>query len=615
MLAGAFFRVAAQVCGMDVRSLAVFRMVAASTLVYSLLLRVPDLEAHYSDNGIMPRDFKMEHDPEFPWAISIHYMSGNWKVMAALCTVHLVALACMFVGYRTRAASITCWFLEVSLQNRNPLILNGGDQVCRLAHLYAMFLPTGEVWSVDAWLRMRHRRRRLSKRREAREREHGSTVVTTTTATTLRSPCDMATFFDNTSPRPSLKQGSSSAFSNHNLVCSMGTAAVVLQATTMYMFAGLLKNRHEAWANNYTGLKLSLHFDEFVTPLGKVFREGAPDWMLVLLTRASHLLELWCPLLVLLPLGMWGRRLHTMYRYFTVVSFLLFHAGIRLFLDIGNFSAASMIMWMAFIPGDFWEGSGRCCARPLMSEQSFEELRRRKRRKRRNTATAATKEQKQRLPELCNTKLSRLPTWANMLLGAIMYIVVAENMASYYKEEQITYLPLAGPLRPIMTAMRLDQSWGMFSRLTSLDGWFENTGVLRNNATLDLMGWGGPVPRRLRFEDAEDYASPKRLPPTTHGKMRPLWIHRRYASQRWRVFLPHIRYGQEHYRKRYGKYLCRAWNGYGYAADETDPGQLVSFNLRFFSEPLVCEPVANEKGEPTGRCKGMTLLDLWTHEC
>jgi hypothetical protein len=41
----------------------------------------------------------------------------------------------------------------------------------------------------------------------------------------------------------------------------------------------------------------------------------------------------------------------------------------------------------------------------------------------------------------------------------------------------------------------------------------------------------------------------------------------------------------------------------------------VSFNLRFFSEPLVCEPVANEKGEPTGRCKGMTLLDLWTHEC
>ena len=37
-------------------------------------------------------------------------------------------------------------------------------------------------------------------------------------------------------------------------------------------------------------------------------------------------------------------------------------------------------------------------------------------------------------------------------------------------EEQIVYLPMVGPLTPIKTAMRLDQSWGMFSRLTSMDG-------------------------------------------------------------------------------------------------------------------------------------------------
>ena len=231
------------------------------------------------------------------------------------------------------------------------------------------------------------------------------------------------------------------------------------------------------------------------------------------------------------------------------------------------------------------------------------------------TGRRASTQTKQHSWPYFNRKLSQLPTWANILLGAIMYIVVAENMASYYREEQIVYLPMVGPLTPIKTAMRLDQSWGMFSRLTSMDGWFENTGVLRNNATLDLMGWGGPVPRRLRFEDAEDYANPALLPPTTNGKERPTWIHRRYASQRWRVFLPYLRHGNERYRKQYGRYLCRSWNGIGYQEDEIDSGQLMSFNLRFYSEPLVFDPVKNEMGQPTGQSKGGVVLDLWTHEC
>ena len=43
----------------------------------------------------------------------------------------LVLALVMFMGYRTRMASVACWILEVSLQNRNPLVINGGDQVCR----------------------------------------------------------------------------------------------------------------------------------------------------------------------------------------------------------------------------------------------------------------------------------------------------------------------------------------------------------------------------------------------------------------------------------------------------------------------------------------------------
>ena len=631
---GLFYRLAAAVCGMDVRSLAVFRMATASTLLCSLLLRLPDMEAHYSDDGIMPRDFKLEHDPGFPWSMSIHYMSGSWKVMAALFLMHIDALVFMFVGYRTRTAAIVCWLLEISLQNRNHLVLNGGDQVCRLAHLYAMFLPIGEVWSVDAWLRVKQRQTRAANRRSRKGREARSETLLRfsdapsrrrLTRTSLLLRFNIPTFFDETSPRLSLqrRQGlessSTCVYSNHNLVCSMGTAAITVQVTIMYLFAGLLKNRHEAWANDYTGLKLSLHFDEFVTPLGKLFREGAPEWMLMFLTRASHLLELGCPLLTLIPVGLWSRRLGAVYKGLAVVSFFLFHLGIRLFLDIGNFSAASILMWTACIPGDFWEDSGRCCERPPPTKNELWWRRRMREskweRKHRSPTNSNVSSRDRHHFDLFNARLSQLPAWANVLLGAIMYIVVADNMASYYKEEQRVYFPVVGPLIPIRTSMRLDQSWGMFSRLTSMDGWFENTAILRNNATLDLMGWGGPVPRKLRFLDAEDYANPALLPSTSHGKERPSWIHRRYASQRWRVFLPHLRHGKKHYMRKYGKYLCRTWNGQGYKEDVHDPGQLMSFNLRFYKEPLVCKPVVNENGEATGQCEGGLVLDLWTHKC
>ena len=48
---------------------------------------------------------------------------------------------------------------------------------------------------------------------------------------------------------------------------------------------------------------------------------------------------------------------------------------------------------------------------------------------------------------------------------------------------------------------RLEQKWNMFSKPLSEDGWYECSGILRGGSELDLMGWGGPVPRKIRYNE------------------------------------------------------------------------------------------------------------------
>ena len=609
--------------GLDVRSLAVFRMMVSFTLTYSLLVRVADIDAMFSDKGFYPRAFKLQHDPGSAWAINIHLLSGSATVLTLLFMFHLASLICMFIGYKTLLASIICFIMEVSLQNRNFIVLQGGDCVCRLAHLYAMFLPIGEVWSVDAWLHARGNQKIAATRRSdiippyqesippydalkpaivcgclskiciALNRVRKIVLYPYTHSRILH-------FFKNTSPPASKVFGKDS---KHNLVFSLGSMALTVQVAALYLFAGLFKSQHNSWSKDFTGLKLSLHTDEFTTRIGKLFRDGMPAWMQIFLTRASHLIELWCPLLMLLPIGVWNRRLGVIYRSAVVFVFFLFHIGIRVNMDIGHFSLISMSLWCAFIPGDIWE---RFSSKFCIAADSCEE---------RHAGLSS----RFKFSPNYNLKASYLPIWTKVLISAIVYTVIAENAASCYPENKKkgqTYFPIIGPFRILSKAFRLDQKWSMFSRPITEDGWYEAPGVLRGGGTLDLMAFGGPVPRKLRFADPSDYFDPRLLPQPSGGRNRPKWFVSRYASQRWRKFIPYLRQKRfREYRLPYGKYLCRTFNGVGYEADEDDMGQLLTFKLFFYSEPLVCEDMLDEEGKKVGLCKNSTTLMLWNHTC
>jgi hypothetical protein len=134
--------------GIDTRALATFRAAVGALLVADLLLRSRDLVAFYTDRGVLPRAALF--DLSYPQRVTVHAASGEAWFQILLFVVAAAAAVALALGYRTRVATVVSWLLLLSLHNRNPVVLNGGDILLRMALFWAMFLPLGERWSVDA---------------------------------------------------------------------------------------------------------------------------------------------------------------------------------------------------------------------------------------------------------------------------------------------------------------------------------------------------------------------------------------------------------------------------------------------------------------------------------
>lgn len=142
--------------GVDTRALAALRVGLGLLLVADLLGRVRDLRAFYTDAGVLPRAALAGFSPE--WWFSVHALSGAASAQAVLFVAAGAAAVALALGYRTRTATAVSWLLLVSLHNRNPVVLNGGDVLLRMVLLWAVFVPLGERWSVDARRRTRDSR-------------------------------------------------------------------------------------------------------------------------------------------------------------------------------------------------------------------------------------------------------------------------------------------------------------------------------------------------------------------------------------------------------------------------------------------------------------------------
>lgn len=282
-----------EIFGIDLRTLALFRVLLGSFLILDLVLRARDIAAHYTDSGIMPRGVLVDYLS--PSSFSLHMLSGTAVFQAALFLLAGVFALMMIAGWRTRTITIISWFLLLSLQNRNTMIQSGEDQLAMVLLFWAMFLPLGARYSVDAALDV--------------PSEDGA----------ARPP---------------------------DAYFSGATAALLIQGMSVYFFSALLKS-DPRWVPDGTAVYYALQLDYIVTALALWFRQF--ETLLQGLTYYVWALELAGPILIFSPI------LHRPLRAAIMLALIAMHIGFLLFLEIGIFPLISIIMVLTFTPGWMWD--------------------------------------------------------------------------------------------------------------------------------------------------------------------------------------------------------------------------------------------------------------------
>lgn len=227
-----------------------------------------------------------------PWHWSIHSLTGSVAGQAFLFFAATLFALALTLGFRTRIATAGSWLLLVSLQNRNPMVLYGADQLLRMLLFWSIFLPLGACGSIDA-------RRGGPPNRAVRSVRH----------------------------------------------LSAASAAILLQMSLMYVFSGLLK-RNEAW---WSGEALShvLSFETYARPWASALLSHGEALRLV--TPAVPWLEILLGLMLFLP---WGT---ARARGVALVLLFGFHLTIESFLRTGLFQLVAMSGLILFLPTALWE--------------------------------------------------------------------------------------------------------------------------------------------------------------------------------------------------------------------------------------------------------------------
>lgn len=270
--------------------MALFRVCLGFAILVDLLNRSEFLKEFYSDQGVLNRIAAIEHN--HPARISLHLMNGSPTVMWLLFLLAMVLAVLLMIGYRTRLVTVLSWILLLSLNNRNLILQQGGDQLLTLLCFWAIFLPIGARFSIDAALRS-----------EAQ-------------------------------PQPP------------NAYFSIATVAICLQAIYVYFFGALLKTS-PMWMPEGQAVYFALHAEALATPFAHWFRQyGA---LLQPLTFFVWTIELLAPALIFSPI--WHVRL----RLVALFLLINMHIGFSLFLTIGLFPLVSITSLTLFTPPEVWD--------------------------------------------------------------------------------------------------------------------------------------------------------------------------------------------------------------------------------------------------------------------
>ena len=584
---------------LDLRSLALFRIALGAVLLGDLVWRAQDIVVFYTDFGVLPRAALLDKFSQ-PARFSIHMMSGQLIFQAVLFLMAMGFAVMLMAGIRTRLAAFASWFMLVSIQNRTPIILQGGDVYLRLLAFIAIFLPLGALYSVDSALR-----------------------------------------------EPEKEKPRFTHFSTPGL-------ALLAQVAMVYIFAVLLKTAPE-WRRDFSAVYYALQIQQMSTPVGRLLLHFPK--LLPWLTRGTLMQEGAIPLLLLTPF------LAGPLRILGVVLIIMLHVALGLSIRLGHFPYIACTAALPLIPTWFWErqwmrrrypwltgentaGSGtriyydkNCsfCSKlvrvvrafllipktELIPAQEFPvtelEMRDQKswivvdREGRRYYKWRGLVHLVSQSPlfswmtrvmhseflekkgkdwyeaiERNRDKLSRYSDWIRsrplnlktspaVTVFAVLLIV----FTFLWNVSSIAHVPFQPWEDGLGIMLALDQQWNMFSpNPLTYDGYYVIVGQLRNGQEINVSHPDRPV----------TYAKPESIAD-------------QYRNERWRKYLMNLSLRENtDYRLYYGRYLCRSWNT---GRSSYDPAILVRFDIYFMAHQNSIEH------PPTTFYRDL----LWHHEC
>jgi hypothetical protein len=280
---------------LDLRSIALFRVLLGLTMLYDVLARIPYVGLYLSDAGVLSR-VDLLATINRPWAFSVYMLVGEPIQVQFILIVHALAACMLVAGFRTRLSSVVCWVLLVSLQHRNSLLLNGGDTLLALYAFWAMFLPLNARWSLDRSL--------------AGDRKSAN--------------------FD--------------VWKSNNFFAIPGIA-IILQTLMVYVFSVVLKSG-DLWRNgeavSYVVRNLGL------IKAGALWFQGFDSAQSFFTYLTFHWEWVGCAL-VLCPFA--NRYL----RIGAIFGFVVMQLVFRWMLDLALFPIVSITGWLVLLPGIFWE--------------------------------------------------------------------------------------------------------------------------------------------------------------------------------------------------------------------------------------------------------------------
>jgi predicted DCC family thiol-disulfide oxidoreductase YuxK len=482
----------------------------------------------------------------------------------------------------------------ISIQTRFLGVGEGPDALLRMMLFWAMFLPVGARYSIDA---------------------------------------AMATAKGNMEEQA-------------KRVFSPASVALLLQVIYVYWFAVLLKSAPE-WRHEGTAVWYAFSLEQLQTPVTRIFLQ-APTF-LKFLTFFVLAEEALAPVMLLFPVPM--------VRAVGVLFLAAMQLGFFSTLRVGLFPQLACVALIPFLPGFFWDRGeqrrdktritiyydGGCdfCRKsvhilrefllpldtPFIAAQdspaTHEEMRRE------NSWIVVDGAGRHYRTDALATMFahSRLPWMARLLrvasiqrIGDVFYQRVERTrpMLSRWMTP-IRYRPLSlrhSKLTQIFvvlmivfvtwenlwtwnerfripeslqwpaTLLRVDQRWDMFSPMPArYDGWFVVPGQLANGKYVDI------------FRNGEEVSFARR--PASE-------VAAQYKNERWRKFLMDIsRNNDQRYLSFYADYLCRDWNR---GKKSSDPDFLRSLEIIFVGHktaPPGATPMPYEPSTLTGlRCAG-----------